>query len=96
MVSDAMSDRKFGRARSVVDLKLSSVMCVPLLYRNDLLGVLYLGNDAVTGLFTEGDLELLQVWASQASLAVHASLLLNELKSSNRNLREQLRNSGQG
>ena len=96
IVSDAMADRTFGRARSVVDLKLSSVMCVPLLYRNDLLGVLYLGNDAVTGLFTERDLELLQVWASQASLAVHAALLLNELKSSNRNLREQLRSRGQG
>lgn len=96
IVSDAMADRKFGRARSVVDLKVSSVMCVPLLYRNDLLGVLYLGNDAVTGLFTEPDLELLQVWASQASLAVHAALLLNELKSSNRNLREQLRRSSQG
>ena len=91
-----MADRTFGRARSVVDLKLSSVMCVPLLYRNDLLGVLYLGNDAITGLFTERDLELLQVWASQASLAVHAALLLNELKSSNRNLREQLRRRGQG
>ena len=96
IVSDAMSDRTFGRARSVVDLKLSSVMCVPLLYRNDLLGVLYLGNDAITGLFTESDLELLQVWASQASLAVHAALLLNELKSTNRNLREQLRRSSQG
>ena len=96
IVSDAMADRKFGRARSVVDLKLSSVMCVPLLYRNDLLGVLYLGNDAVTGLFTEIDLELLQVWASQASLAVHAALLLNELKSSNRNLREQLQRRSQG
>jgi transcriptional regulator with GAF, ATPase, and Fis domain len=96
IVSDAMADRTFGRARSVVDLKLSSVMCVPLLYRNDLLGVLYLGNDAITGLFTERDLELLQVWASQASLAVHAALLLNELKSSNRNLREQLRRRGQG
>jgi transcriptional regulator with GAF, ATPase, and Fis domain len=96
IVSDAMADRTFGRARSVVDLKLSSVMCVPLLYRNDLLGVLYLGNDAITGLFTARDLELLQVWASQASLAVHAALLLNELKSSNRNLREQLRRRGQG
>ncbi|MDP6934722.1 MAG: FHA domain-containing protein, partial [Myxococcota bacterium] len=32
IVSDAMADRKFGRSRSVVDLKLSSVMCVPLLY----------------------------------------------------------------
>ncbi len=96
IVSDAMADRKFGRARSVVDLKLSSVMCVPLIFRNDVLGVLYLGNDAITGLFTEQDLELLQVWASQASLAVHAALMLNELKSSNRNLREQLRRSSQG
>ncbi|MEL6345942.1 MAG: sigma 54-interacting transcriptional regulator [Myxococcota bacterium] len=96
IVSDAMADRKFGRSRSVVDLKLSSVMCVPLLYRNDLLGVLYLGNDAVTGLFTENDLTMLTVWATQASLIVHAALLLNELKISNRNLREQLRRSSQG
>ncbi|MBL8614172.1 MAG: sigma 54-interacting transcriptional regulator [Deltaproteobacteria bacterium] len=96
IVSDALSDRRYGRAQSVVDLKLSSVMCVPLLFRNDLIGVLYLGNDAITGLFTERDLSQLQVWASQASLAVHAALLLSELKSSNRNLREQLRRSGQG
>jgi len=96
IVSDAMADHRYGRAQSVVDLKLSSVMCVPLLYRNDLLGALYLGNDAITGLFTERDLALLQVWASQASLAVHAALLLNELKVSNRNLRERLRSKSQG
>ncbi|NOY25502.1 MAG: GAF domain-containing protein [Oligoflexia bacterium] len=96
IVSDAMSDRTFGRSRSVVDLKLSSVMCVPLLYRNDLLGVLYLGNDAVTGLFTESDLAMLQVWATQASMIVHTALLLNGLKVSNRNLRAQLRRSSQG
>ena len=96
IVSDAMNDRKFGRSRSVVDLKLSSVMCVPLLYRNDMLGVLYLGNDAVTGLFTQQDLDLVQIWASHASLIVHTALMLNELKTSNRNLREQLRRSGQG
>jgi transcriptional regulator with GAF, ATPase, and Fis domain len=96
IVSDAMRDRTFGRSRSVLDMKLTSVMCVPLLYRNDLLGVLYLGNDAVTGLFTEQDLALLTVWATQASLIVHTALLLNELKVTNRNLREQLRNSSQG
>ena len=96
IVSDAMKDRKFGQSRSVVDLKLSSVMCVPLMFRNDLLGVLYLGNDAVTGLFTEDDLSLLQIWAAQASVTVHAALLLNQLKTTNRNLREQLRRSSQG
>jgi transcriptional regulator with GAF, ATPase, and Fis domain len=96
IVSDALADRKFGRARSVVDLKLSSVLCIPLLYRNDLLGVLYLGNDSITGLFTEADLSLAQIWATQASLIVHTALMLNELKITNRNLREQLRASSQG
>lgn len=96
IVSDALNDRTFGRSRSVVDLKLSSVMCVPLLFRNDLLGVLYLGNDAVTGLFTERDLTLLGIWASQASMIVHTAILLNELQVENRNLRERLRRSGQG
>ncbi len=96
IVSDAMSDRTFGRSRSVVDLKLSSVMCVPLLYRNDLLGLLYLGNDAITGLFTDTDLQMLQIWATQASMVVHTALLLNELKSTNRNLRAQLRRSAHG
>ena len=96
IVSDALNDRKFRKARSVVDLKLSSVMCVPLIYRNDLLGVLYLGNDAITGLFTEKDLSIVRIWASQASMVVHTALMLNELKVTNRNLRERLRQSGQG
>ena len=96
IVSDALSDRKFATARSVVDLRVSSVMCVPLLYRTDLLGVLYLGNDAITGLFTERDLRVLQVFSTQASLLVHTALLLNELKSTNRNLRDQLQKASQG
>ena len=91
-----MNDRKFSKAKSVVDLRLSSVMCVPLLYRDDLLGAIYLGNDRVTNLFNQRDLDLLQVYASQASMIVHTALMLNELKTSNRNLRSQLERAGQG
>ena len=96
IVSDALKDSRFGRAQSVVDLKLSSVMCVPLIYRSDLLGVIYLGNDRVTDLFTERDLALLKVYASQAALIVYHALLLNQLRLDNRNLRDQLRASSQG
>ena len=96
IVSDAMNDRQFSKAKSVVDLRLSSVMCVPLLYRDDLLGAIYLGNDRVTDLFTQRDLDLLQVYASQASMLVHTALMLNELKTTNRNLRSQLERAGQG
>lgn len=96
IISDAMNDITFAKAKSVVDLRLSSVMCVPLLYRDDLIGAIYLGNDSITDLFKDRDLALLQVFASQASLLVHTALMLNELKISNRNLRTQLQKSGQG
>jgi len=96
IVSDAMSDARFGRAKSVVDLKLSSVMCVPLIYRKDLLGVIYLGNDSVTDLFGERDLAMLKIYAAQASLIVYHALQLNQLRLDNKNLRSQLQSSSQG
>lgn len=96
IVSDAVRDATFANARSVMDLKLSSVMCVPLAYRNELLGVLYLGNDNVRSLFDQQDLSLLEVFCSQAALLVHTALMLNELQVANRNLVEQLRQVSQG
>lgn len=96
IVSDAMRDSTFASARSVVDLRLSSVMCVPLSHRNEMLGVLYLGNDSVRNLFDHQDLALLEVFAAQASMLVHTALILDELKVTNRNLRDQLRQAGQG
>jgi len=96
IVSDAMTDGRFGRAKSVVDLKLSSVMCVPMIYRSDLLGVIYLGNDKITNLFTERDLALLKVYAAQAALVVHHAVLVNQLQVETRSLRRQLRQASQG
>jgi transcriptional regulator with GAF, ATPase, and Fis domain len=96
IVSNATEDKRFGKAKSVVDLRLSSVMCVPLVYRNEMLGVIYLGNDAVQNLFHSGTLALLQVFAAQASLIVHTALMLNELKVSNTNLRTLLQEGTQG
>ena len=96
IVSNALSDSTFGQAQSVVDLRISSVMCVPLLYRSNLIGVIYLGNDAITGLFEKKTLNLLQVWASQASLILHNAILLNELQVDNRNLRAKLEEKQSG
>jgi len=96
LVSDATTDNRFGRAKSVVDLRLSSVMCVPLIYRRDLLGVIYLANDSVTDLFTGRDLKLLQIYSAQASLIVYHALVLNQLRLDNRNLRSQLQQASQG
>jgi transcriptional regulator with GAF, ATPase, and Fis domain len=90
IVSDALSDAQFKNALSVMNLKLTSVMCVPLLERGNLIGVIYVGNDNVRQLFDESSLELLTIFAAQASLLVRNALLVNELQLDNRSLQERI------
>lgn len=90
IVSDALRDDTFSTSRSVVNLKLCSVMCVPLIYRNDLLGVIYVGNDNVVNLFTEKHLEALEVFAAQAALIVKNALAYDELRLERDKLQERL------
>ena len=90
IVSDAMRDDEFSAAKSVMQLKVSSVICVPLLDRGRLLGLIYVGNDSIRDLFQQDTLRILTVFASQASLIVANALLLNELRVDNKRLSERL------
>ena len=90
IVSDAMRDDEFAAAKSVMQLKVSSVICVPLLDRGRLIGLIYVGNDSIRDLFQQDTLRVLTVFASQASLIVANALLLNELRIDNRRLHERL------
>jgi transcriptional regulator with GAF, ATPase, and Fis domain len=90
IVSDALNDAEFQNAMSVVALRLHSAICVPLTERGNLLGCIYVGSSAVGHLFDEAHLDLLTVFASQASLLIRNALLVNELKLDNRQLAERL------
>jgi transcriptional regulator with GAF, ATPase, and Fis domain len=90
IVSDALHDGEFAASVSVVNLKLCSVMCLPLLARGELLGVLYLGNDNIVNLFAQRSLELARVYATQAALVVRNALLLDELAQGNERLRGEI------
>src|SRR4051812_29691346 len=90
IISDALHDDEFRNSLSVVNLKLTSVMCVPLLEKGNMLGLIYVGNDNVAQLFTPSQLEVLTVFGSQASLLVRNALLVNDLKLDNRSLHERI------
>jgi len=90
IIADALNDTVLGQSKSVLDLQLSSVMCVPLMARNNLIGVLYLGNEGLEGLFTHEDLELLKIFAAQAGLILHNALLLDELRIENADLAREV------
>lgn len=90
IVSDAINDTVFGSSDSVMALKLSSVMCAPLLSQGELIGVLYVGNDEVAHLFGRHQLEILTVFAAQASLLLQNAMLLSALRADKEKLSAEL------
>jgi transcriptional regulator with GAF, ATPase, and Fis domain len=90
IVSDALNDTTFGKSESVVALKLSSVMCAPLLNQGEVIGVLYVGNDEIKHLFMRPQLDLLVIFAGQASLIVQNAMLLTALREDKEKLTREL------
>ena len=88
VVADALHDAEWSGSSSVVNLKLCSVMCAPLMQKGEVFGVIYLGNDNVVSLFDDRALEVLTVFAAQASLLVQNAMLLDSLRRENLSLRE--------
>ncbi|MBS2024257.1 MAG: GAF domain-containing protein, partial [Deltaproteobacteria bacterium] len=90
IVSDALTDREFSASASVISLKLSSVMCIPLIRRGDLFGVVYLGNDKLANLFTQRELTLARALCGAATLALESAVERDELRAKNTRLVQQL------
>jgi signal transduction histidine kinase len=75
LTTDARSDPRFAEQNSVVFYALRSIMCAPLLSRGRAIGAIYVDNRAQTGLFSPGELELLNAFASQAAVALENAWL---------------------
>ncbi len=90
IVSDALTDSQFKSSESVLALQLSSVMCAPLVSQGEVQGVFYVGNDRVKGLFARNQLDVLSIFASQASLILQNALLLNALRADKEKLVAEL------
>jgi len=90
IVSDALNDTMFSASRSVIQLRLCSVMCVPLVFAKETLGVIYVGNDNVVSLFETQTLNILSVFCAQAALLVANALQQDELSQDNARLRVEL------
>ena len=90
IVSDALGDAEWSHAESVLHLRLSSVMCVPLREGGNLLGALYVGSSQVKNLFKQSDLEVLTILSAQAALILKNARLVSALKSDNQRLGAEL------
>jgi serine phosphatase RsbU (regulator of sigma subunit) len=72
---DAQSDEWLGGRASVSTLGLRSLLCVPLQFKETLMGAIYVDNRMQTGAFSPDDLDLLMAIASSAAIAIENARL---------------------
>ncbi|MCP4599495.1 MAG: protein kinase [Proteobacteria bacterium] len=77
---NAMGDERFNEFLSVHELRLKSVACLPVRYRGQPLGVLYLENRLKRGRFGGRDLRVLAAFADQVAIAISQAQLLEDAR----------------
>jgi transcriptional regulator with GAF, ATPase, and Fis domain len=75
---DAINDETFAPTASVAELKLRSVLCVPIRVGGDVRGCLYVDNRFAHGQFDVGTQDLLEAFADQAAVALERVRLLED------------------
>lgn len=77
LTSNATEDPRFAQEASIVKNALLSIMAVPLWARGNVIGVAYVQNQLVAGIFTQDDLEVLETVAAQAAIAIDNARLFS-------------------
>jgi PAS domain S-box-containing protein len=77
--SDAQNDERYSKQKSIRELDLKSIMCVPLKSKEKIIGVLYLDNSSKSNIFLQSDLYLFELFAGQAAIAIENAKLYENL-----------------
>ena len=80
LTTNAREDPRFGGQESIIAFNLRSILCVPLMVKTELIGVIYTDNRIRTGIFSESDRDLLIAFANQAAVAIENARLFSSLK----------------
>ena len=78
ITANAQIDPRFTGKESIVAHKLRSILCIPLLLKGKLLGVIYTDDRVHTGMFEQPDLSVVTAFANQAAVALDNARLYSE------------------
>ena len=82
LLSDALSDTRFGRDPYVIAHSIRSILCTPLLHRDKLVSILYL-ESGVGNAFTSDRLVVCRLLCQQAAISIDNARLYAQLARSN-------------
>jgi transcriptional regulator with GAF, ATPase, and Fis domain len=80
LTTNAQQDARFQAMQSVVQHALRSIVCVPMIVRDEVVGVLYADNKIGQGVFNPENLPILGVFANQAAVAIQNARVHGKVK----------------
>jgi K+-sensing histidine kinase KdpD len=78
VTTDATGDPRFANQASIIGQAIRSIMATPLRARGNVIGVVYVDNRMMAGLFNEDDLTALDAFAGQAAVAIDNARLFSQ------------------
>ncbi len=79
LAEDAMTDNALSAQESIVAYGIRSIMCAPLIVRDNCIGAVYVDSRFTANLFGPKHLELLLAFCNQAAIAIDNARLFAEL-----------------
>ncbi len=86
LADNAFKDERLANQQSIINFTLRSVLCVPLQYKDETIGVVYVDNRLVSGVFTQREKNLMMAFANTVAVAIanarmytHAEEILAEI-----------------
>ena len=80
VLDDVLTDDRFAADPLVQQQHLHSVLCLPILNKGELLGVLYLENNLQGGVFTQSRVQFLRLLSGQIAISLENALLYENLE----------------
>jgi len=80
MTTNAKEDPRFNGTESIIAYNLRSILCVPLMVKSYLIGVIYTDNRLRSGIFSDSERDLIIAFANQAAVAIENARLFSSLR----------------
>jgi predicted ATPase/signal transduction histidine kinase len=90
ILNNAPADSVFSSDNYIIKNKPQSIMCIPILYNENVLGFIYLENTLASNVFKSTKLEVLKLISSQASIAIQNAKMFKKVKELNDSLENKV------
>jgi len=80
VINNISTDRVFGKDKYLLKKEPKSVLCIPIIYKTKLTGIIYFDNNIATDVFTQDRVNVLNILSTQIAISIENALFYEDLE----------------